>query len=141
MEPSNLYKLDDFKLKISLIFEKIERVLKKNIIEDIIEYNILVSGKLGYILTPSQKINILECLQNELNVLTNYKYTNWTNNKVIEILDMVDLELMNIKNNTNFNNINDDYIFNKIFDKIKKKLYGEKDSILNNLILTIKIKN
>jgi hypothetical protein len=136
-EPNNLYTLSDFKSKILLIFENIEQVLKKNIIDDILEYNLMISGRLGYMLTPSQKINILECLQNELNKLTNYKYTDWTVNKVIEILNVVDLELMN---NIHFKNADAKNIFNIIFDKIKKKLYGENYSILNNLILTIKIK-
>jgi len=135
MNPINLYNIDQFQIKIDHVYENIKSKLKQIIIDDEYEYNIMIAGTFPDIITPRQWSNLVSCLDEQLNYLTNSEYEEWVINCVEIIINLINSTLLNYKEEFTFDNMTSDEMYDILFIIISTKLYGEEDSLLNTLII------
>ena len=135
MNPINLYNIDEFQIKIDHVYENIKSKLRQIIIDDEYEYNIMIAGMLPDIITPRQWSNLVSCLDEQLNYLTNSEYEEWVINCVETIINLINSTLVNYKEEFTFDNMTSDEMYDILFNIISTKLYGEEDSLLNTLII------
>jgi hypothetical protein len=135
MNPINLYNIDEFQIKIDHVYENIKSKLRQIIIDDEYEYNIMIAGTFPDIITPRQWSNLVSCLDEQLNYLTNSEYEEWVINCVEIIINLINSTLLNYKEEFTFDNMTSDEMYDILFTIISTKLYGEEDSLLNTLII------
>ena len=135
MNPINLYNIDEFQIKIDHVYENIKSKLRQIIIDDEYEYNIMIAGTFPDIITPRQWSNLVSCLDEQLNYLTNNEDEDWVINCVETIINLINSTLVNYKEEFTFDNMTSDEMYDIIFNIISTKLYGEEDSLLNTLII------
>ena len=134
IEPTGLYTLDEFKLRVNHTIENIKGIFNHWVIDDKYEMDILRAKSFGTGFTPRQFTNIIGSLCEEMIKLTNRDYCDWAQDTGGQLYTLINEEIERLGSENLLDNYTDDEIYELIMNIVRDNLSSNEDSLIYCLI-------
>jgi hypothetical protein len=133
-EPTNLYTIDEFRLRLEHMIENIKGILNKWLIEDEYEFDILRHDEFGVGFTPRQYEKMIIDFYEEFYKLVNKEYIYWSSKNGGNLYDILDREIDKLRKENILVNFSAVELVEHLMKKVRENLHEGEESMIYCLI-------
>jgi hypothetical protein len=133
-EPKNLFKIDEFRLRLEHTIENIKSVLNEWIIENDYEFDILRHDEFGKGFTPRQYEKMITNFYEEFYKLVNKEYIYWSSKNGGDLYEILDNEIYKLRKANKLVNFSAFELVEHLMIKVRENLHEGEGSLIYCLI-------